>query len=114
MSIKTGSWKKDGNGAQWLFPFCKRQGGRERRRGGGRERWVRFPALACINFDARQRARARESERGEGYLDLANRKLDIAARAALNVGGMVEVNVKELVVPHQNLAFFVEDVGDIA
>ena len=34
MSIKTGSWKKDGNGAQWLFPFCKRQGGRERRRGG--------------------------------------------------------------------------------
>ena len=61
-----------------------------------------------------QRARARESARGGGYLHLANRKLDSAARAVLNARGMVEVNVKELVVPHENIALFVENVGDIA
>jgi hypothetical protein len=57
--------------------------------------------------------RARESERGEEYLDLANRKHDIAARDFSNFRGILEVNVKEVVVPH-NLAIFVAEIGDIA
>ena len=48
-------------------------------------------------------------------LHLANRKLDIAACAGSNVPGLVEVNVKELVVPDQNITCLcVDDVGDIA
>ena len=52
---------------------------------------------------------------GRKNLHLANRKLDIATRSVSNVPGLVKVNVKELVVPGQNITCLrVDDVGDIA
>jgi hypothetical protein len=90
------------------------RGGLQRERERERDGLGSLYSHASASTD-RQRARAaRGSARGEGYLHLANRKLDSAARAVLNARGMVEVNVKELVVPHENIALFVENVGDIA
>ena len=46
---------------------------------------------------------------------MANRKLDVAARAVRNEPGLVEFNIMELVVAHKNFACrFVENVGDIS